>query len=152
MQVAGRAGRFFPDGKVLVQTLRPRDPVIQAACALDVAGFFNAELKNRELQGFPPYSRIIRIVARGKENERVAAALARLFAFTRTILPKGADILGPAECPISLIAGNYRRQMLVRSANMAAIHSAVRRALDLYEHGKDTRVYIEVDVDAAQLL
>ncbi|MDR0624209.1 MAG: primosomal protein N', partial [Treponema sp.] len=44
VQVAGRAGRYFPDGKVIVQTLRPRDPVITRSCGLDVAGFFAAEL------------------------------------------------------------------------------------------------------------
>ncbi|MDR1148168.1 MAG: primosomal protein N', partial [Spirochaetaceae bacterium] len=49
VQVAGRAGRYFPDGKVLVQTLRPQDPVIIRACALDVEGFFKAELAQRKL-------------------------------------------------------------------------------------------------------
>ena len=152
VQVAGRAGRFFPDGKVLVQTLRPKDGVIQAACALDVEGFFRAELENRRMQGFPPYSRLIRVVARGRESERVAGALGRFFALVRPLLPRGADILGPAECPLSRIAGNYRRQMLLRGADMAELHRAVRAALEQYEAGKDARVYLEVDVDPAQLL
>jgi len=48
VQVAGRSGRFFPDGKVIVQTLRPHDPAIVKSCALDVKGFFEAELAQRE--------------------------------------------------------------------------------------------------------
>jgi primosomal protein N' (replication factor Y) len=152
VQVAGRAGRFFPDGKVLVQTLRPQDGVIQAACALDVEGFFRAELENRRMQGFPPYSRLIRVVARGRESERVSAALSRFFALVRALLPRGADILGPAECPLSRIAGNYRRQILLRGADMAELHRAARLSLEKYETGKDFRVYLEVDVDPAQLL
>jgi primosomal protein N' (replication factor Y) len=152
VQVAGRAGRFFPDGKVLVQTLRPNDSVIQAACALDVDGFFRAELENRRMQGFPPYSRLIRVVARGRESERVTGALARFFAIVRAVLPRGADILGPAECPLSRIAGNYRRQILLRGADMAALHRAARLSLEKYEVGKDVRVYLEVDVDPTQLL
>jgi primosomal protein N' (replication factor Y) len=54
VQVAGRSGRYFPDGRVIVQTLRPRDPVIVKSCALDVEGFFEAELSQREMLGFPP--------------------------------------------------------------------------------------------------
>ncbi|MDR2468157.1 MAG: primosomal protein N' [Spirochaetaceae bacterium] len=152
VQVAGRAGRFFPDGKVLVQTLRPNDGVIQAACALDVEGFFRAEFENRRMQGFPPYSRLIRVVARGRESDRVASALGRFFVLVRPLLPRGADILGPAECPLSLIAGNFRRQILLRGTDMAELHRAVRIALEKYENSKDARVYIEVDVDPAQLL
>ncbi|MDR1073487.1 MAG: primosomal protein N', partial [Treponema sp.] len=34
VQVAGRSGRYFPDGMVIVQTLRPADPIITRACAL----------------------------------------------------------------------------------------------------------------------
>lgn len=152
VQVAGRAGRFFPDGKVLVQTLRPFDPVIKAACALDVEGFFNAEFENRRLQNFPPYSRIIRIVARGKDSGKVGVAIARFFGLIRVILPKGADILGPSECPISLLSGNFRRQILLRGADMAALHDVCGTALEAYKRGKDPQVYFEVDVDPTQLL
>lgn len=152
VQVAGRAGRFFPDGKVLVQTMRPYDKVIRAACALDVEGFFEAELESRRIQGFPPYARLIRMVARGKDHERVTAAAARLFSFIKPVIPRGADVLGPAECPLSLIAGNWRRHILMRGADMALLHDAARRGLDQYEYGRDTSVYIEVDVDPVQIL
>ena len=40
VQVAGRAGRYFPDGKVIIQTLRPGDPAINRACDLDIEGFY----------------------------------------------------------------------------------------------------------------
>jgi primosomal protein N' (replication factor Y) len=152
VQVAGRAGRFFPDGKVLVQTLRPNDGVIKAACALDVEGFFRAELENRRMQGFPPYSRLIRVVARGRDDERTAAALQRFFSLVRPLLPRGADILGPAECPLSLIAGSHRRQIILRCADMGSLHNAVSIAAEKYEAGKDARVYLEIDVDPARLL
>ncbi|MDR0452779.1 MAG: primosomal protein N', partial [Treponema sp.] len=70
VQVAGRAGRYFPDGKVIVQTLRPGDPAIARACAVDVEAFYEAELRTRRALLFPPYSRLIRFTVRSKEEKR----------------------------------------------------------------------------------
>ncbi|MDR0685619.1 MAG: primosomal protein N' [Spirochaetaceae bacterium] len=152
VQVAGRAGRYFPDGKVLVQTLRPNDPVIVRACALDVEGFFAAELEQRRELGFPPYSRLIRFTLRSRDPGKAAAAAHRLFEFCRRFLPPDAGILGPAECPVSLIAGNYRMQLLLRGGNMASLHAAAGKALAACEQGRDPAVYTEVDVDPVSML
>ncbi|MDR2865413.1 MAG: primosomal protein N' [Spirochaetaceae bacterium] len=152
VQVAGRAGRFFPDGKVLVQTLRPHDEVIRKACALDVEAFFKAELEQRKEQEFPPYSRLIRVLSRSRDAGRADNAIHRFRQIVEGLLPRGADMLGPAECPLSIVAGNHRRHILLRGTDMGALHSAVRRGLDLYEVGKDARVYLELDVDPVSLL
>jgi primosomal protein N' (replication factor Y) len=148
VQVAGRAGRHYPDGTVLVQTLRPRDPLILQACALDVETFFNAELQQRKDQGFPPYSRLIRILARSRQPERAQTAVARITQIVKTHLPSNANILGPAECPLSVIAGNHRYHIILRGADMATLHSAARLALDRYQQSTPTpNTYLEVDVD-----
>jgi primosomal protein N' (replication factor Y) len=152
VQVAGRAGRFFPDGKVIVQTLRPLDPAITRACALDVEGFFAAELIQRKALHFPPYSRLIRFTFRGKETDRVERESKRLASIASALLPGGADMLGPAECPIGLIAGNFRRQLILRGEAMGVLHAAARLMLGEYEKAKDSRVYLEVDVDPVSLL
>jgi primosomal protein N' (replication factor Y) len=152
VQVAGRAGRYFPDGKVIVQTLRPQDPVILRACVPDVEGFFTAELAQRKLLGFPPYTRLIRFTIRAKEPDKADRAISRLAAIAGPLMPRDGDILGPAECPIGLIAGNHRRQIILRAKAMGPLHSAARTILDRYEKGKDGRVYLEVDVDPVSLL
>ncbi|MDR2029340.1 MAG: primosomal protein N' [Treponema sp.] len=152
VQVAGRAGRYFPDGKVIVQTLRPQDPVINRACVPDVEGFFAAELAQRKALDFPPYTRLIRFTIRSKEAEKADRAINRLAAIARPLIPRDGDILGPAECPIGLIAGNHRRQIILRSKTMGPLHGAARAILDSYEKGKDSRVYLEVDVDPVSLL
>jgi primosomal protein N' (replication factor Y) len=152
VQVAGRAGRYFPDGKVIVQTLRLNDPVITRSCALDVPGFFAAELAQRKILGFPPYSRLIRFTVRSRDARRAAAAMERLAALAGPLLPKDADALGPAECPIGIIAGNYRRQLILRGPSMGSLHAAAGTLLSRYEKGKDSRVYLEVDIDPVSLL
>jgi primosomal protein N' (replication factor Y) len=152
VQVAGRSGRYFPDGKVIVQTLRPHDEAIVKSCALDVDGFFESELRQREMLSFPPYTRLIRFTLRSKEADRADKAAARLASIALPLLPKGADALGPAECPLGIISGSYRRQLLLRGKAMGSLHAAAGTILGRYEKGKDTKVYLEVDVDPVSLL
>jgi len=158
VQVAGRAGRYFPDGKVIVQTLRMGDPVITRSCAVDVEGFFNAELAQRKALQFPPYTRLIRMNIRGKDASRADAAIKRLADIATgggasgSLLPPDADMLGPAECPIGIINGNHRRQLILRGRSMGTLHAAARLMLERYEQGRDNRVYLEVDVDPVSLL
>jgi primosomal protein N' (replication factor Y) len=152
VQVAGRAGRYFPDGKVIVQTLRMNDPVITRSCALDVEGFFAAELAQRKILGFPPYTRLIRFTARSRESRRAEAVMERLASLAVPLLPAGAGMLGPAECPIGIIAGNHRRQLILRGPSIGSLHAAASILLSRYEKEKDNRVYLEVDVDPVSLL
>ena len=152
VQVAGRAGRYFPDGKVIVQTLRMDDPTITRSCSLDVEGFFSAELNHRKALNFPPFSRLIRFTIRSKDEKRADAAIKRLASFAKPLLPRNADMLGPAECPIGIINNNFRRQLILRSFSIGAIHTAARELLTRYEKGKDSRTYLEVDVDPVSML
>ncbi|MDR0401293.1 MAG: primosomal protein N' [Treponema sp.] len=152
VQVAGRAGRYFPDGKVIIQTLRMGDPVIEKSTTLDVEGFFRAEINQRRSLGFPPFTRLIRFSFRSRDPLRSDKAAARLASLARPLLPPGADILGPAECPIAVIAGNHRRHLILRGPDMGPLHSAAAAALLRYEKGKDGRVYVESDVDPVSLL
>ena len=152
VQVAGRAGRYFPDGKVIVQTLRMNDPVIVRSCSLDIEGFYRAELVQRRDLSFPPYMRLIRFSARARDARRADDAIRRLASLSAPLIPPGADMLGPAECPIGIIAGNHRRQLILRGKSMGQLHAAARNALALYEKGRDSRVYLEVDIDPVSVL
>jgi primosomal protein N' (replication factor Y) len=152
VQVAGRAGRYFPNSKVIVQTLRPNDPAIRQACALNVEGFFAAELNQRKALHFPPYSRLIRCTIRAKERSRADEAINRLASIITPLLPRDGDMLGPAECPIGIIAGNHRRQLILRGASMSSLHRAARAAIARYEQDKLPQTYLELDVDPVSLL
>ncbi|MBP7094869.1 MAG: primosomal protein N' [Spirochaetia bacterium] len=150
VQVAGRAGRFTPDGRVVVQTLRPSSPVIRMAAAADVAGFQAAELRARRELGFPPYSRLVRVVFRSKSAEkadRAAEAFARLAAER---LGPDDEALGPAECPIALMAGNARRHVVLKGPAMGPLHAACAAALAAL--GELPGVHAEPDPDPVSLL
>jgi primosomal protein N' (replication factor Y) len=152
VQVAGRSGRYFPDGKVIVQTFRPYDPAIVKSCGLDVEGFFEAELDQRRALFFPPYTRLIRFTVRSKDEERAAEAAARLASIAMPLLPPGADALGPAECPLGIIANQYRRHLILRGKDMGPLHAAAGVILARYGKGRDSKVFLETDVDPVSLL
>lgn len=150
VQVSGRAGRYLSDGRVIIQTFRPENEAIRRASSGDVDGFFNLELEARKGLGFPPYGRIIRLVFRGRERERVTAKaheFGRLLAAQRA---SKTDILGPAECPLSLIAGNYREQLILRTGDFSSCHLAVERVYRSFDKGRN--IYIEIDVDPVSIL
>jgi primosomal protein N' (replication factor Y) len=152
VQVAGRAGRFLADGKVIVQTLRPADRAITAACGMDVDGFYKSEMQIRRETGFPPAARLVRMVLRGKNEEKTGRAAAILGGCVKKHLPADADMLGPCECPLSKIAGNFRRHIIMRGRDMGTLHAAARLALDEYRPQAEKQVYMEADVDPVSLL
>lgn len=152
VQVAGRAGRFFPDGRVLVQAWRPEAAAIQLACSLDMERFYQHELEAREAAGFPPFTRLIRIVCRAKDKEACEDVMGALNLALEEALPKEADILGPVECPLSRIAGNWRMHLIVRASGMGSIHGPVSRTLADFRRQRRSGVYLEVDIDPVSLL
>ena len=154
MQVAGRAGRYVPDGEVIIQTYNPYHPAIVCAQHNDVEGFYTQELQQRQALEFPPFARLIRLVFRSKDQHKAEEA-----AFgARELLPKlfppdaaeGIEILGPSDCMLSLVAGNHRMQLLLRAETLAPMQKAVYRFITEYKAAAG--VYIETDVDPVSLL
>ena len=148
VQVAGRAGRFSPDGRVIVQTYRPDSPVIRLAASCDLETFYALELKARRELGFPPYMRLIRIVFRSKEKGKAASAAAEFARLAASRVPADADILGPAECPLGLVAGTARWQIIFRASELRALHQSIGELLS--EWDAPAAVRIESDVDPGE--
>ena len=156
VQVAGRAGRFFPDGKVLVQTYSPETPAVSFACKNDIEGFYEQELSIRQMTGFPPYTRLLRLVFRSADEECAINAstsateiLHKIYESCQNNLPP-VEILGPSECPLGMISSNYRRQLLLRSESIQPLQRLVHTFLTGYK--SPSGVYTEVDVDPVSLL
>ena len=156
-QVAGRAGRFAKGGTVIVQTYRPTSPVLTRAAAHDAEGFYADELAVRRELEFPPYTRLIRVVIRSKEAERTRQASSEIAGRLASVIPAAkaldgmeVEVLGPAECPIGIVAGNYRRQIILRSANPAPARAALTAALSGWKASGS--VYLEIDPDPVSLM
>jgi primosomal protein N' (replication factor Y) len=53
--VVGRAGRGDTAGRAIIQTLTPEHQVIRMAAAQDYDGFYDLEVKLRQIQKDPPF-------------------------------------------------------------------------------------------------
>ncbi|WGK68858.1 primosomal protein N' [Candidatus Haliotispira prima] len=170
VQVAGRAGRFSKDGKVLIQTYRPESEVIAQAAALNWRSFYPAELELRRLTNYPPYSRLIRFVFRGGDAAKVKTEAmqwySRLQQVVAGLATHGTDSSGegsrelvpapclfvPCECPYFRVANKYRYHMLLRSSgrHFATLHRSVRD--HFWQSKRNPSVYVEVDVDPSLMM
>ncbi len=150
VQVAGRAGRFSPDGRVLVQTYRPHSAVIELAASGDLPRFYELELSARRELGFPPYSRLVRIVFRSPQRDRAIEAAHEFARLAASHIPPEAEILGPAECPIGMVAGTARWQLIFRAPDIRSLHAPLGALLA--EWKVPAAVRVESDVDPVALM
>ncbi|MFW5712965.1 MAG: helicase-related protein, partial [Spirochaetota bacterium] len=152
VQVSGRAGRFLEEGKVLVQTYKPQVPAIRQAVENDIARFYEDELTVRRQLMFPPYYRLFRLVVRGKEKNRVNEVIESMASQLAPVerVDSTTELLGPSPCPIEVIAGNYREQLLIRTQGFSKVHAFLYQWHRGFERPKG--VHIEIDVDPVSLL
>jgi len=150
VQVAGRAGRYRPDGLVLIQAIRPEHPVIQRAAAGDLDAFYEHELDERRELKFPPFSRLVRLVFRsGSQQKSMEAAILFLTNYKKN-LASVATIYGPAECPLAQVNGNWRHQILFSAFKLDPLHLTLAKALSGWK--QPSGVHLEVDIDPANML
>ncbi len=154
VQVAGRAGRFRTDGEVIVQTVRPEHPAIRRAVTMDIDEFYREELAVRRELGFPPFSRLLRVVVRSAQRDHASHGADLLAEAIQRAVDAGGDdtveLLGPAPSPVERVNRNWRYQIILRGTSASALTRVVRAALQ--EGAPAKTVYVEVDVDPVNLL
>ena len=148
-QVSGRAGRYTPDGLVLIQTYDPENNAIRMAAENKQEAYYKDEIEKRKMLGFPPFSRLFRLVFRGVKEADVIEYSEKVYRSLEGWKLDKVETLGPAECPVKKIAGNFRYQILIRTQNFNAAHEAVDH---LKQVATISKVYMEIDVDPVSLL
>lgn len=151
VQVAGRAGRFRKDGLVVIQTVRQEHPAIQRAAEMDISRFYLEELYVRQQLQFPPFTRILRLLVRGRRREDAERTAAHLAGVARELVSDGdVTVLGPAPAALEKIQRNWRFQVLLRGSTAGAVVGTARRVVQSVALPRG--VYVEVDVDPVNLL
>ena len=155
-QVSGRAGRFKSKGRVIIQTFQPDNEVIQEAKSYNLFDFYRKELELRETFNFPPYSRMIRFVFRGKNKELV---LKEAENWAKELTPSldyssqesfAWSLQGPSDCPLEKIANNYRVHILAIAEQFNLLHHHVKWVSSSIRRQRG--VYVEIDIDPINLL
>jgi primosomal protein N' (replication factor Y) len=145
-QVAGRAGRSDSRGEVVIQTYNPEEPGIICARTHDYGSFYEHETRARRELRYPPFGKLMRIVAQGSDETAVADLMGRV---ARIVASSGGDRiqrLGPAPAALTRIRNEYRHAMVLKAASpraLAEAAAAVRRACG--RPPRDCRLIVDVD-------
>jgi len=144
-QVAGRTGRGEGGGEVIVQTYAPDHYAILCASKHDYEKFYREEIKSRKELSFPPFTHIIRLIMRSRNEKGTIDAANNLKKFLEEKLERPIEIIGPAPSPVSRVRGYYRWNVLLKAKNRSTMCEALRKALG--EYRKPSGVLMAVDVD-----
>ena len=150
-QVSGRAGRKNAQGKVLIQAMNVKHPVLQLVQQHDYQKFYEYEISNRREFFYPPFSRIVMITLKHKDKEIVKEGSEKLAMFLRQDLK--AFVTGPAVPVVGRIRNQYLMEILLKlpkEPGMSLTYKKViRNHIDLLlSEKKFSTVHVIADVDA----
>lgn len=153
-QVAGRAGRGNNPGMVFVQTFYPNHYSLSCAGRHDYLAFYNREIGFRRRLLYPPFTRLVCLIIKGKDRKvtrRAAIFISK--QIRQNMKSPGLMLLGPAMAPLFRLRGKYRYQIMLKAKDYRDAHRLVRDALCLFSSEKGfTGVKVDVDVDPVNLL
>lgn len=153
-QVAGRAGRYSQDGKVLIQTLNPENSIFQIVKAHEFHKFYEDELKIRELCECPPFKRLamIHFSSRFQDkliphvNEHVGTMLRGLIAHH---FPE-VTILGPRPANIEKKSNQFTWSILLKSKDLPQLHNLLKSFEMNYK--SISGISYKIDIDPYSLM
>jgi primosomal protein N' (replication factor Y) len=112
IQVSGRAGRREKQGIVLIQTHNPAHPVFHFVLTHEVTAFLENQLHDREINFYPPFSRLIQITIKHLDK-KVCFDSAVMFARLANSMDS-TKVLGPAEPAVSKIRNEFLQTILIK--------------------------------------
>ena len=122
-QVAGRSGRGLLGGQVVFQTYYPEHYAVQYASVHDYEGFAEYELSFRQRAGYPPATRLARLVYSNVNRNKAQQIAERLGRHLKDMLIENGlsenNIIGPAPAFFARVRGRYRWQILLRHPSPA---------------------------------
>ncbi len=145
VQAAGRAGRSQIQGEVVIQTFNPDHPIINLAAGQDFQGFYEYETNLRSILGYPPFTRLLRLVISGEDESAVQDTAIKAARFIEEIIDASEaniTVIGPASCPIARIRNRHRHQLMVKCRDPALL-----RSVAAYIMARPSGKHVRIDVD-----
>lgn len=150
-QVAGRAGRHGTDGKVLIQTVNPHQPLLAIIANHDYQLLYDTELVERGRFMYPPFCRLIEVIIRHQDPLKTTQVAQTLALDLRQLL--GQDwVLGPSDPQVARVRNLYHKQLLLkldlRTPNHPTLKAEIRRRIRSFlADAPNKAVEISINVD-----
>ena len=149
-QVSGRAGRKDDAGKVMIQVRNTHHPVLQFVKEHNYKALYEFDIQSRQQYHYPPFTRLIHIEFRHKENH-IAEEAANIFTAG---IKKDFEvyITGPAQPVINRLRNKYLWDLLLKLPKQAQLINQCKTQIEqqtaILKFNKRYRaVDIIVDVD-----
>lgn len=149
-QVSGRAGRKSKQGRVVIQTTDVKHPIISFVKNHDYLGFYQHELGERERFGYPPFTKIINIYMKHRDDSVLTEMSVRYSNMLREVFRH--RVLGPEPPMVSRVQNFYIRQIVLKmeiEASMPKVKTILRRIyenmLEVDSRMKSVILYYDVD-------
>jgi primosomal protein N' (replication factor Y) len=149
-QVSGRAGRKNSNGKVIIQVSQVQHPIVQLVQQHDYAGFYQFEIQNRKQFAYPPFSRLLSILFKHKDNTIAEEAANH---YLHSLSPEiQRTVLGPAQPLVNRVRNKYIWELYVKISTQSAQLQIAKKQLFNYiqliqAHPRYKTVQIIIDVD-----
>lgn len=116
-QVSGRAGRAESGGRVILQTYSPKHYIFNFARNYDYKGFYEKEANIRKVTKFPPFTKIIRVLISGQnEDDVINLTKANYIPLKKLSKELSNDFvyIQAMKSPIIRLENKFRYQILMR--------------------------------------
>ncbi len=118
-QTAGRAGRAQGGGLVLIQTLKPDEPVMHFALRHDYSGFADKEMRERKDAFYPPFCKMVEVSFGGRDEGVLRDAVARVESLCRA--EKTLMVMGPVDAFIPVVQNVRWVKLYLKTNDLAAV-------------------------------
>lgn len=148
-QVAGRAGRRKEKGLVLIQTTDPDNQILEYVKRHDYAAYYESEIGERKRYSYPPFTRVINVYLRNKDQMTADRAAIIYAKKLREIF--GDRVLGPEKPFVSRVALWYIQSIMLKVESGASMKKVKEILRGIYEQAaawpdmKTTQIYYDVD-------
>ncbi len=149
-QVSGRSGRKNDQGKVIVQLSQTSHPVIDFVKEHDYPAFYAFEINNRKHFAYPPFSRLMSILFKHKENHIAEEAANH---FLKSLDPNiQKTVMGPAQPIINRIRNKYIWELCVKITKQPQQLAIAKKQLlhfiqliSVHPRYKSVQIIIDID-------
>jgi primosomal protein N' (replication factor Y) len=150
LQLSGRAGRRDRRGTVVLQTSQSEDhPLLQMVRTFDYPGMARVQLQERCTFRYPPYTRLIMIVLRSRNEDVLDQIADRYSAALKAMLGNGVS--DPICPPVTRVQTLFVRKIMLKMELSVSV-SDTRNALEsvyaeMRQHPLFRQIILHYDVD-----
>jgi len=147
-QVSGRSGRKFKQGKVIIQSMNPKNELLYNVIDHDYGSYYRREINDRKNFFYPPFSRMVRLTFKKKTLDGFWEAVS---TFGTIIKKEFMYMYGPQEPVVSRIQNYYLLEILLKIERTPELAERKLRLNSLLNNWKQAEghknIFVNIDVD-----